>query len=165
MDHISTIFLSEAKAEIKQRADQIHQNGFVGSFSSSVYDTAWLAMICGDESKSAWLFPESFDYLLRTQNGDGGWPAYASEMDGILNTMAATIALKKHAKLSELDCTSVQNDLALRISNAEKHLRATLRKWDVSATVHVAFEILVPTLLELLEAESEKFEFLDAARS
>lgn len=128
MDHISTIFLSEAKAEIKQITDQIHQNGFVDSFSLSVYDTAWLAMICSDESKSAWLFPESFDYLLRTQNGNGGWPAYAPEMDGILNTMAATIALKKHTKLSEPDCTYVQNDLALRISSAEKHLRATLRK-------------------------------------
>lgn len=35
----------------------------------------------------------------------------------------------------------------------------TLDRWDVCATVHVGFEILVPTLVELLEMKQITFDF------
>lgn len=159
MDLLSDIFSHEAKAVIQQLAYQVEHREIISSFSSSVYDTAWLAMICKGNHDSAWLFPECFKYLLETQNHDGGWPAYASEMDGILNTMAATIALKKHGRRPELDCAPLPTDVTPPVLKAEKYLRATLQTWDVSSTIHVGFEILVPTLLELLEKDGEKFEF------
>ncbi|MCJ1439450.1 hypothetical protein MMC27_008844 [Xylographa pallens] len=158
MDTLSRIFLPEAKAVIKQLADRIEYGKVVGSFSMSIYDTAWLAMIYKEERDSGWLFPECFQYLLETQNNDGGWPAYASEMDGILNTMAAIVALRSHKRKLKL-CAPAYNDISQRISKAEIHLRPILRDWDPSSAIHVGFEILVPTLLELLEKDSELFEF------
>ncbi|KAI0487357.1 Ent-kaurene synthase [Xylaria cf. heliscus] len=63
-------------------------NGF-GSFSISIYDTAWLAMIRHPGALGRWLFPESFSYLLSQQDENRMCPTYASPIDGILNTLAA----------------------------------------------------------------------------
>lgn len=159
MELPSGTLLSEAKAVIKQLAYQLEHGEAIGSFSPSVYDTAWLAMIYKGKSDSACLFPECLKYLLETQHQDGGWPAYASEMDGILNTMAATVALKEHKKRSELSCGTLPIDITSRILRAEKCLKEKLQNWDVSSTIHVGFEILVPSLLELLERDGGKIEF------
>ena len=159
MDLFSDVFSREAKAVIKRLAYQVEHRESISSFSSSVYDTAWLAMVCKSDSDTIWLFPQCFNYLLETQTQDGGWPAYASEMDGILNTMAATIALQMHGKRPDLNGAPFPNDIASRVFKAEKYLRERLQAWDVSSTIHVGFEILVPTLLELLEKDSKKFEF------
>jgi hypothetical protein len=159
MDFPSEIVSYEAKAVIKQLADQLENGKVIGSFSPSVYDTAWLARISTRSSEPAWLFPQCFEYLLQTQEPGGGWPAYASETDDILNTMAATIALKEHQMKPELSHGSVPADLSGHILKAEKHLRETLQKWDVSSTMHVGFEILVPSLLELLEKDGEPLDF------
>ena len=156
MDSLFAIFSPEARAMIKQLAHQIELNEVISSFSPSVYDTAWLAMICKGDT---WLFPECFEYLLETQGSDGSWPAYASETDGIVNTMAAVVALKKHEATPGLNCIPPCDDVTSRVSKAEKCLRAKLQDWDVSGTVHVGFEVLVPTLLELLEKDCDRFEF------
>ena len=159
MDLLSDIFSREAAAVIKQLAYQVEHNASISSFSSSIYDTAWLAMVCKSTSDATWLFPQCFDYLLETQTQGGGWPAYASEMDWILNTMAATIALQMHGRRLDLNDAPLRNNITSRVLKAEKYLREKLQGWDVSSTIHVGFEILVPTLLELLEKDSEKFEF------
>lgn len=159
MELLSDVFLPEARAVIKQLACRLEHNLAIGSFSPAIYDTAWLAMVCKGGSDPAWLFPECFNFLLLTQNDDGGWPAYASEVDGILNTMAATIALRKHDSRPELDCPPLPEDIKMRVLKAEEHLRTILLNWNVTSAVHVGFEILVPALLEMLEKGCERFEF------
>ncbi|KAL1626218.1 hypothetical protein SLS54_003053 [Diplodia seriata] len=132
----------------------------VGSMSSAVYDTAWVSLITKtvDGSKQ-WLFPECFYFLLRTQLGNGGWESYASEVDGILNTAASLISLKRHAceLLQILDVPP--RELDDRIERAIEALGSMLADWDVSSAAHVGFEIIVPALLDELEREGLFFNF------
>ena len=161
MDNITNIFSLEGKALIKELAHQVEHDEAIGSFSPSVYDTAWLAMISKADGNPTFLFPECLRYLLETQNQDGSWPEYASEVDGILNTMAATLALKMHERQQSPGphYSSLQWDIRSRVLQAKQYLRVKLQTWDVACAVHVGFEILVPALLELLEKDEEKFEF------
>lgn len=77
------------------------ENFNLGSATVSIYDTAWVSMIIrpivsGDD-EIQWLFPESFSFILDTQLPNGGWGSYLSIDDGILNTMAAMLAiLRRH---------------------------------------------------------------------
>src|SRR4051812_26439273 len=66
----------------------------LGSMSPSVYDTAWVSM--ARNPAVGWLFPECFDWVLQLQLPSGAWQSYATPLDGILNTGAALLALKKH---------------------------------------------------------------------
>lgn len=50
-------------------------------------------------------------------------------------------------------------DSSLQIAKATQHLEERLWNWDVESTVHVGFEILVPSLLGLLELEGYQFQF------
>ena len=131
-----------------------------GSMSSAVYDTAWVSMVSkSDGSSTDWLFPECFSHLLDQQREDGSWISYASQIDGVLNTAASLLALKRHAKdLHHQRHTTLLN-LDDRIQKATIALRLLLTEWDVEATVHVGFEILVPALLAYLEQEGLYFDF------
>ncbi|KAH8892551.1 hypothetical protein GQ53DRAFT_125998 [Thozetella sp. PMI_491] len=67
-----------------------------GFMSCAIYDTAWASMVAKiTNGKKHWVFPESFDDLLRTQSDDGSWgvatPAW--RIDGILNTVASLLSL------------------------------------------------------------------------
>lgn len=124
-----------------------------GHMSCAVYDTAWVSLITKEvDGKEQWLFPECFEYLLATQSDQGEWDTgSSSQIDKILNTAAGLLALCRHStKQLQLQ----HNDLALRIEKATNCLRAALAAWDVSATQHVGFEIIVPAMLEFLEAEN-----------
>ncbi|KAK0701337.1 hypothetical protein B0T21DRAFT_455875 [Apiosordaria backusii] len=93
---------------------------------------------------------------------DGGWPVHESEIDGVLNTLAALVALKEHhaAHLEPQIINGFHPDsLEKRIVRAEKILSARLKQWDVETTVHVGFEVVVPALLKALEADETKFDF------
>ncbi|KAI0412420.1 ent-kaurene synthase [Xylaria grammica] len=106
------------------------------------------------------LFPECFAYLLETQSPDGGWTAHGSQVDRILNTMASLVALKGHqVATEEIGDTGTSGHLSGRISNAERFLKLQLEEWDVTSSVHVGTEILVPALLETLEKSGTMFEF------
>ncbi|KAF4628001.1 hypothetical protein G7Y89_g10156 [Cudoniella acicularis] len=132
-----------------------------GSMSPSIYDTAWLAMIQRHtDGKSCWLFPECFQYLLRTQLEDGGWPSYASQVDGILNTMASLLALLKHSADFQQSprLNSVWNSEA-RINGAKDSLQIQLEHWNLELCDHVGFEILTPSLLTLLGQHGVTFTF------
>ncbi|KAL9086095.1 MAG: hypothetical protein Q9165_007307 [Trypethelium subeluteriae] len=110
-------------------------------------------------SSSYWLFPECFAHLLEQQHEDGSWPSYASQSDGILNTAASLLALQKHSKdTQQQHLTAIQN-LTGRIEKATSALRSLLDQWNVEATVHVGFEILIPALLTYLEQEGLHFDF------
>ena len=130
------------------------ENGNLGSATVAVYDTAWVSMIEKKVNGQAhWLFPESFEYLLDSQLPDGSWESYASPEDGILNTLAALLAMKKHSNVESIKEDASPSDLEGKISKAKETLESKLQAWDVECAVHVDFEILVPSLLTLLESE------------
>lgn len=130
-----------------------------GSMTASVYDTAWLAMIQTENSlEPTWMFPRSFEYLLQTQGEDGLWPRYHSDVDVILNSLAALLALVIHeAAGSTAHHHGV--DIQARISLARQAIDVQLQHWDVKSCNHVGFELLGPTLLRLLREKGIVFDF------
>lgn len=135
-------------------------NGDVGYMSCAVYDTAWVAMVAKPTpSGEQWLFPQCFQYILSTQQADGAWPTYAADVDGILNTTASLLAIKKHLD-TPLQITNVSGEeLSERLTKGQAALQILLDGWDVDATTHVGFEFLVPTMLQLLADEGMAFDF------
>lgn len=133
----------------------------VGFMSCAVYDTAWVAMVAKPTAAGGrqWLFPQCFDYILDAQQEDGSWPTYAAPIDGILNTAASLLAVKKHADTPHQISTPSPEDLEKRIVRGTAALERLLNAWDVDTTAHVGFEFLVPTLLQLLEEEGIRFAF------
>ncbi|KAK1561739.1 ent-kaurene synthase [Colletotrichum navitas] len=145
-------------------ADYSDQHG-AGFMSCTVYDTAWVSLVkrqAADGGQPLWVFPECFQYVLDTQRDDGGWDAYNSDIDGILNTAASLLALQRHAESADSSSSSSSSssaDLGRRIERATAALQNRLAAWDVSQTSHVGFEIIVPTLLRLLGQGGLEFEF------
>lgn len=129
----------------------------LGSFSPSVYDTAWISMVAKEYANGtkAFLFPEAFTYLLETQMPDGSWPSYSASIDGILNTLAALLALKTRGRMED----ALHSEFDKRCCRAEKALRSMLGDWDIKSTDRVGFEVLVPGLLRLLEEQGIHFQF------
>ena len=141
----------KAAALIKKLAEACTEDAGISSFSVTVYDTAWLAMVTkSSDGETRWLFPECFQFLLAHQTEEGGWESYASEVDGILNTMAALLALKMHADAPQYQDCPLPEDIQTRISKCSTALQEMLDHWDVEACIHVGFEILVPSLLQSL---------------
>lgn len=130
-----------------------------GSFSGAVYDTAWLSMVSKDDrGHRVPLFPECFNYLLKSQQDDGAWGATASQVDGILNSLAGLLALATRQRSNPRDA-SEPSSLKWRIERSCAAIRDLLQDWDVSQSVHVGFEILVPSLLRLLKSFDIHFDF------
>ncbi|KAJ8132166.1 hypothetical protein O1611_g1462 [Lasiodiplodia mahajangana] len=148
-----------AKAALEDLSQGLQTGSPVGSFSSAVYDTAWLARIFTRGNEPAWLFPQCFQYLLETQNNLGGWPSEGSETNDILNTMAAIIAFRDHQMRASIVRAPLPTDFSSRLLKAERHLENILRRWDISSTTHVGFEILVPSMIEVLEGAGERLHF------
>lgn len=125
-------------------------HGF-STFSASTYDTAWVAMVerPGPNGSMELVFPECFDFLLQTQQADGSWRSESGNtLDGILNTMAALLAIQRRAvSISGPSIT----DLESRCAKAEVMLVRMLRTWDVASCDRVGFEVIVPALMRLLE--------------
>ena len=137
-----------------------HAEHGLGYMSCSIYDTAWVAMLRkASDGYSRWVFPESFHYIIVSQIPGGGWISYASEIDGILNTLAALLCLCSHAENPYQLEAMHPEDMAARMENATASLRTQLEQWAVKTTDHVGFEILVPAILELLEKYGVTFRF------
>ena len=148
-----------ARKLVQDLADSC-EDGWMGSASVSIYDTAWVSMVMKKhDGQEQWLFPESFQYLLEQQLPDGSWKSYASLEDGILNTMASLLALVKHKKSISDRKEDDLHQLSLRISRAKKSLEDQLESWDVESGKNVGFEILVPSLLIMLENEHIYVDF------
>jgi hypothetical protein len=129
----------------------------VCSMSGSIYDTAWVSMVSKSvQGISTWLFPTSFQYICDAQNEDGGWEG-GDEIDEIINSLACLLSLKRHNKVE-----SGVPELADKIDMATQFLTAKLSKWDISITERVAFEIIIPSMLNLLALEGIYFQFPDA---
>lgn len=152
---------SEAVALIQRALDGWDDTYGAGHMSCAVYDTAWVSLVTkivdGDKR---WLFPESFHFLLKHQGDDGSWTNDKnSQIDGILNTAAALLALKRHIA-EPLNIRHIpQDDLMRRVNIATASLRSQLAVWRVSTTTHVGFEIIVPALLKYLKEEDPVLNF------
>ncbi|KAL9127779.1 MAG: hypothetical protein Q9217_003409 [Psora testacea] len=132
----------------------------LGSMTCSIYDTAWVAMVTKQISgQTRWLFPSAFDFLLKSQHDDGGWYTSASNIDSILNTLAALLALCKHIAAPDQIIPPSSEDLYYRQIRAIYYLETRLSVWEVSATSMNGFEILVFKLLQLLAVEGVEFDF------
>ena len=132
----------------------------LSSMSVAIYDTAWVAMISKIvDGRCQWLYPSSFQHLVHSQAADGGWGQEGLEIDAILNTMAALLALKRHHLNPGSQNDAGVDNLDVRIIRATSFLQSKLESWNVEAADHVGFEILVPTLLRLLADEGINFEF------
>ncbi|KAJ6109480.1 Phyllocladan-16-alpha-ol synthase [Penicillium sp. IBT 16267x] len=156
----STLLHREATVLVNRLTERIEDSHGLGFMSPAIYDTAWVSMIqkpVGEEKR--WLFPECFVYILNGQLEDGSWVTYASQIDGILNTAASLLSLKRHFNAPLESNTISQDSLEERINRATCSLQALLQAWDVDATLHVGFEILVPALLGYLETEGIEFSF------
>ncbi|GKZ51661.1 hypothetical protein AbraIFM66951_006627 [Aspergillus brasiliensis] len=129
-----------------------------GSFTPSIYDSAWLSMIYRKiDGRLQWLFPQCFSYVVNLQDGNGTWPAYLTAVDGILNTAASLLALlirKEH-----VPGTEEEKDLSLRITRAKDGLQSLLMAWDVNASDQVAFEVIIPSLLVQISRFNIDFDF------
>lgn len=147
---------SKARALVHQASVNFDEQYGCGSMSCTIYDTAWVSMVTKTvDGEKQWLFTNSFRFLLRNQSGDGSWGASPhSQIDGILNTAAALLSVQKHTtealQMRDLD----PDDLRGCRDLAAASLARQLRTWNVAATRHVGFEMIVPVLLDLLEKEN-----------
>ena len=139
----------------------------VGSMTCSIYDTAWVACVSKTvNGVSQWLFPCSFRFVLDSQSPDGAWPAHphqvdTDELDTILSTLAALFCLTQHAR-HPLQLRHLHDgSLSRRIESATVRLSSLLQNWRVGECKAVGFEVLVPSLLDLLEDEDLRFHFRD----
>ncbi|RYP67896.1 hypothetical protein DL771_007004 [Monosporascus sp. 5C6A] len=131
-----------------------------GSMSCAIYDTAWVSLITRPiVDTKQWVFPECFRYILDRQSGNGGWEAGLSQEDNILNTAASLLSLKRHWKEPLQVHVISQDELRVRIEKATVYLQSQLRTWDTMAPMQVGFEIILPSLLNLLIEEDMSFEF------
>jgi hypothetical protein len=130
----------------------------LGTFSHVVYDSAWLSMIfTRDERPARNLFPECFEFVLKEQGKDGGWKAYGSQFDGILNSLAALLALLTNRKTH--GTVFGMTELEPRINDATEHIQNLLYKWDINSTVQVGFELLIVGLLSQLQEFDVQLSF------
>ncbi|KAL8791678.1 MAG: hypothetical protein Q9195_005761 [Heterodermia aff. obscurata] len=149
-----------AFALVNQIAGSLSEEHGAGAITPSVYDSAWVSMVEKEvDGKKRWLFPESFRYILDRQALDGSWESYASETDGIVNTLAALLSLMKHRAAPHSSDGSLPSDIESRISTATVAIQKMLQAWNVKASNLCAFEVIVPAHLELLAEYGIHFEF------
>lgn len=143
----------EALALLQDALENFDDFYGAGSMSCAIYDTAWVSMVTKAlDGEMQWLFPESFRVLLEEQDADGSWESLASQIDGILNTAAGLLSLIRHAK-QPLQIAISGEDLQGRIERATTALQRQLDAWDVSLTLHVGYEIILPSMLKLISSE------------
>ncbi|KAL8687603.1 MAG: hypothetical protein Q9218_006271 [Villophora microphyllina] len=152
---------------LQQRAETLLENVLEGcqkstqdSHTLAIYDSAWVSMISKNtDGHVNWLFPESFDFVVRNQEADGSWRSSDSVEEGLLNTLAALLALKKHAKPICSTALETTHNLEAPIFKATTFLQGVLQHWDVEASTGVAFELLVPAHFSMLQDEGIAFDF------
>ena len=157
----SEILDGKAKELMSWMIEQDDPHHGFGSMSASIYDTAWLSMVSKTvDGELQWLFPEAFQYVLSSQEASGGWisDTLGSNIDCILTSMAALLALRRHASGPGPN-NGRGEDLLRKMYHGATFVQTVLQSWDVESTLHVGFELLVPTLLDLLKEEGLVFDF------
>ena len=152
-----------ARSLLHRMIDRHHPRYGVGTMGPSIYDTAWVSMISKtSDQQTRWLFPSTFQYLLDHQQHDGGWQTSISDIDTILNTLAALLAICRHVNQPyQLD--HPPENLAYAQSRATYFLEAMLSRWDADEDCTRIPEreacSLVCKLLHLLQQEGILFDF------
>ncbi|TGO61974.1 hypothetical protein BCON_0023g00330 [Botryotinia convoluta] len=150
-----TVAYDEQARRLLQEVAVQSQKGF-GTLSPAVYDTAWVAMVKKQVNGiNTVLFPECLNFLKNTQTSEGSWISSSSDIDVIINTMAALLALKRQFSQD----LPQEDDNVERCHRAENALHTLLAGWDIEESDQVGFEILIPNLLKLLELEGIYFDF------
>ena len=121
----------------------------------TIYDTAWISMLSRLDAEDTldWVFQDSFQLILDTQQQNGGWIANDSKIDTILSTLAATLALKRHCRDLRSNEEDREVSLESRCSKAVTFLHNQISGWQPEVGAHIGVEILVPALLSMLERE------------
>ena len=132
----------------------------VGSMTVSIYDTAWVSIVArmNPDGQLQWLFPSSFQYLLDHQQHDGGWQSDACDLTGILNGLAALLALCRHIS-QPLQMKGETKDLSHRKSRAIYSLETKFTSWDTSTLPRSGTQPLIAKLLQMLDKEGVHFRF------
>ncbi|KAL8783072.1 MAG: hypothetical protein Q9213_004884 [Squamulea squamosa] len=133
------------------------------SVTESIYITSWVSMNRNPPGIiQPWLISRAFDFILERQLEDGGWQSYrvttgqlASDIDGIVNMMAALFALlvRRYHEPGAFE------NLRSRIARPDAALARMLRSWDVNSTDTIGFEFIVPVHLEMLEKYAMQYSF------
>ncbi|OGM44900.1 hypothetical protein ABOM_006120 [Aspergillus bombycis] len=167
-----SVLVQRARDLVHKISKEITSEYGLSSMAPSIYDTAWLALVPDKTAdQKGWLFPESFTYLLDTQNLDGGWDPleqssravkYSDSLwlpDCIIHSLAALLALCRHFRLAACQGSGLPEDALARIFRAKRFLDEKLAAWTLEGTTHFGFELLIPVLLQLLAEEGLSFEF------
>ncbi|KAE9384770.1 hypothetical protein BT96DRAFT_1026800 [Gymnopus androsaceus JB14] len=132
----------------------------MGTWSISIYDTAWVSLVSRPDPEGSirWVFPECFEFICNAQLVDGSWraPGCNDFDDAIINTLACLLSLKRHQRLGVGPL-----DLADRAGKAVDFLKGVVTEWKVVSVERIAFEMILPRLLELLEDEGIRFNIPD----
>ena len=138
---------------LEQLLEICRSHGVMCSMSGSIYCTAWVSMVSKPiDGNLVWLFPSSFQYICDHQQEDGGWEGEVV-VDQIVNTLACLLSMTEHQK------TEGDSSLKNKIARATAFLNERFLEWDILNTERIAFEIIVPSLLNLLEQNSIEFHF------
>lgn len=141
-------------AFIRRLIEEYKREGRLCSVTGSIYCTAWISMITKPvNARNIWLFPASFRCICDLQQKNGGWVG-VDVVDEIVSTLACLLSLKKHERID-----GEHSNLTDKIEKAILFLNQRLLEWDITKTERIAFEILVPNMLDLLEREGIKFDF------
>ncbi|KAL4734455.1 terpenoid cyclases/protein prenyltransferase alpha-alpha toroid [Aspergillus similis] len=164
VDHNTVAALIDTKRRtlFESFAESYHPTYGLGTMSGNIYDTAWVSMVRKptEGGKSIWAFPAAFQALLQQQHPCGSWGGTKSNLDSIASTLAALLALQKHA--GDLSAAESQSELSSRILKAKGWLDTALVGLDdllATCTLTVGLELRLPVLLDLLEAEGHTFDF------
>jgi hypothetical protein len=148
----------EVLCVIKDHCGDYDQIMNFGSFSHSLYDTAWLSLVPTKSDRRARLFPQCLDIVLRAQKSDGTWPSYSSSTDGILITLAALLSIATH-RSQTLPSSEQHGNFTQSIERGIYGVQKLLQKWGVDNAVHVGFELLITALIRQLEDLAIQVEF------
>ncbi|KAL8832626.1 MAG: hypothetical protein Q9191_000142 [Dirinaria sp. TL-2023a] len=137
----------------------------VGSMSCSIYDTAWISCVSKKSAATPrqWLFPSSFQYIVDSQQNDGGWhwpPQHTPECKSgtIISSLAALFAIAQHVK-DPLQLRWLESRANECLAQGQAFLSRYFENYRSSSDYSVGFEVLVPALLELLNKEGINFSF------
>jgi halimadienyl-diphosphate synthase len=98
--------------------------------SPSTYDTAWLA----------WLYPEAREWIIDTQRPNGSW---GSDVEYYHDRVICTLSA-----INALAATSTNGHDLKRVERGIQYLESAIPRLDEDVYETVAFELLVPRLVQ-----------------
>ena len=126
----------------------------------SIYDTAWMACVSREVAgRRLWWFPNSFSYLLDHVLEQGGWDAEHGDTGSLLNSLMGLYALVLHQEWPYQLCPVPSSTLPGIIRSTSARVQEALDNWDIAKATEVGFEVLLPTVLELLDQKGIRFTF------